>query len=266
MYCLLSDAEVQVNARFVYLHNVTCPVAEDGTGVEHCFQEAGTYFGQLAIRVQGGHTLRVVGGDLLQGFAQVTVDEHMPVAVGSSYTIMAGGQLTSSTQHASTTTSHPTAPSNTPIPLTPTSTTTSTADRAALQLRSLRGLLWGSEEQARLASHLALSPSLPSPTPSSLSAPLLSVRRLSSHRVQVRAGVYVLSVQAMDNYVDVAAVEVECWHCLTHTLQPQGLLGQTWNASAEVKSSDTEADEYREQGGDVLGCQHQHDKFCSRGS
>ena len=84
VYCLLSDGEVQVNAAFVYLRNLTCPQV-NGRAVDNCFEHEGTYFGSLAIRVQGDHWLRVEGGGLQQSFESVTVDDQLTVQVGDTY-------------------------------------------------------------------------------------------------------------------------------------------------------------------------------------
>ena len=73
MYCLSSDASVQLNARFVRLQQVTCPVMDDGQPMPRCFDEAGTYFGALSIRVRGGEHIRVEGGSVKAGFANVTI-------------------------------------------------------------------------------------------------------------------------------------------------------------------------------------------------
>ena len=91
VYNLLSDAQVQVNARFVYRSNVTCPVTEDGSPVERCFSEAGTYFGQVAIRVHEGEWLRVVGGPVAEGFASVHMRDGTQVQVGQTHRVLSRG-------------------------------------------------------------------------------------------------------------------------------------------------------------------------------
>ena len=71
VYSLLSSQAVQVNARFTYRSIVSCPQV-DGHDVSNCFQEAGTYFGSLAVRASTGDWLRVVGGGVADGFAEVS--------------------------------------------------------------------------------------------------------------------------------------------------------------------------------------------------
>ena len=74
VYSLLTSPHMQLNARFVYLRNISCPVVE-GRDVSNCFQEQGTFFGSMALRVQGGHWLRVVGGAVQDGFASVQLHD-----------------------------------------------------------------------------------------------------------------------------------------------------------------------------------------------
>ena len=66
----------------------------------------------------------------------------------------------------------------------------------------------------------------------------------------------------MDGYVDVTELSAVCWECLQERLQPNGLLGQTWNATAPMWHSDEQVAEYREAQDQLLGCQRQHDRFC----
>ena len=48
-------------------------------------------------------------------------------------------------------------------------------------------------------------------------------------------------------------------------LQPDGLLGQTWRAEAELRgASEEEAEKFRERGNELRGCRHAHDRFCTR--
>ena len=92
--------------------------------------------------------------------------------------------------------------------------------------------------------------------------PLLQVTRLTARQVRVQAGMYVLIIDNVDLYVDVTALDVDCWHCLLSTARPDGLLGRTWNATADMSSSNDRMEEYRERSDDLLGCAHMHDRFC----
>ena len=78
----------------------------------------------------------------------------------------------------------------------------------------------------------------------------------------MRVGVYDMVLDNLDGYVDLTSLQVVCWDCLMRTLQPEGLLGQTWNASAPLRHSDADVEQYREQQDDLLGCDTPSDKLC----
>ena len=250
VYCLLSDAMVQVNAAFVYLTNITCPGSSSSQVREHCFQEAGTYFGQLAVQVALGHYVTVTGGAHDAGFASVTVDGRVQLEVGEAYNV---SQVSSSDIEAD-----------------PTSTTDEgfSTSRSALQLRRLLRLLKGDRSRQRVdppaappSGNSAISPRSVS---TSSSRAVLSVHRTSSHQLRVQAGVYSLTIDNVDGYVDITRLDVTCWDCVMQQLQPDGLLGQTWNATAAMRGqSESEAAEYREWEDELLGCHHAHDRFCA---
>ena len=101
VYNLLSDAQVQVNAQLVWRSNVTCPVESDGRPVERCFAEAGTYFGALAVKVQSGEWLQVVGGSVVEGFASVRLHDGAQVQAGQTHRILSSGAARASAATAS---------------------------------------------------------------------------------------------------------------------------------------------------------------------
>ena len=89
------------------------------------------------------------------------------------------------------------------------------------------------------------------------------MHRPDSRRLTVTVGAYSFDLTNMDGYVDVTRMDTTCWQCVINTLRPDGLLGQTWNATASVRGqSEAEVEEYREAGDDTLGCRHAHDRFC----
>ena len=253
VYNLLSDAEVQINAAFVYLRNLTCPVV-DGRVVDNCFQHEGTYFGSLLVRVRGVQWIKVVGGGVEQGFAHVQLSNGDTLVTGE-----AAGHHRSSGADLSI-------------------TTTTASVHTLLSMRRMRRSNHDDRQRADRQQHqlgLAISrhgthttttdvrSSYPTITPPSSSLPQLSVSRFSHRTLLVQAGVYRLVISNMDGYVDITALEVTCWHCLLTQLRPEGLLGQTWNATARMRHSDEEVSEYREREDDLLGCDHMHDRFCS---
>ena len=194
VYNLLSDAAVQVNGYIVQLQSVSCPVI-DGRAMERCFDEQGTYFGVLAIQVQGGDFIRITGGGSAHGFHSVQVNDVRQLQVGEQY-------------------------------------------------------------DGRVVRHQAGAASA---SPSHVS---LSVHRTTTHRLLVKAGLYAFTIDSVDRYVDVTAMDIADWDALVNTAQPDGLLGRTWNATVQVDDSEQHVEEFRLQGDDILGCSHQHDRFC----
>ena len=254
VYNLLSDSQVQVNALFVYLSNVTCPVQQDGTPVDQCFDEAGTYFGQVAIRVQGGEWVRVVGGPVTEGFASVDMAEGVAVRVGDSHRVLRSG----GGSERSALSGEVSADSSLPSPTFPTSRALQQLQRAGLHSR-LRG---GVRTAGGTGSDGTSASTLDSPL---LDTPVLSVHRTSARRLTVSAGAYTFTLSNMDGYVDVTRLHSTCWDCVTHHLQPDGLLGQTWNKTANIRGqSEKEVEEYREMDDQLLGCHLLHDRFCSQ--
>ena len=102
------------------------------------------------------------------------------------------------------------------------------------------------------------SPTTPTTPTTGATTPLLSVHRVSSHRVLARAGVYDVVVDSVDEYVDLTRVNTRCWRCVMEQAEhrPDGLLGRTWNASlqhADVQDSAQRVEEWRLPGDDILG-------------
>jgi len=93
--------------------------------------------------------------------------------------------------------------------------------------------------------------------------PSLSIYRTSPHSLKLQVGIYSFAIDNVDQYVDITELDVTCWECLVNQAKPEGLLGQTWNATAVMKSSEEDVVEFRVKEGDLLGCQHQHDRFCA---
>ena len=79
VYSVLSDSAVQLNARLVFLSNVTCPVLEEPSHV-HCSSHAGNYFGEMALITRSGAVLTLQSGDVSAGFTSVTVHADERVA------------------------------------------------------------------------------------------------------------------------------------------------------------------------------------------
>ena len=236
VYSLLTSPHMQLNARFVYLRNISCPVVE-GRDVSNCFQEQGTFFGSMALRVQDGDWLRIVGGPVADGFASVSVNDVQAVQVGDVVSVGGGAAGSASSPSGS----------------------------AANMKLSKPRLLRGQAELSREEALQKVGAAAAQASVASSSASTFTVSRPSHRQLHVQAGDYTFQIDNMDGYVDITQLDVQCWLCLEQeqgSMQLDGLLGQTWNASAVIKQSDDEVEEYRVQGDDLLGCQHQHDRFC----
>ena len=220
VYNLLSDADVQANAHFVQLSNVTCPLV-DGRAAERCYVEAGTYFGVLSVMVRGGAYVRITGGGHDEGFHSVRIQDQISIEVGDSWDGAAMGH--------------------------------GEEGQGVVEAKGAQRLLLGRKGGAANADSGEHSPT----------SPTFTVHRPSHRLLHIRAGVYELQVVNMDQYVDVATLDVSCWQCVVEQLRPEGLLGQTWNATASVKHSEDEVEQYRERDDHLLGCKHRHDRFCS---
>ena len=85
VYSILSDQHTQLNARFVFLSNVTCPVLAAGeVGRVHCSSHPGTYFGEMGLASRSGDRLYIASGNVSAGFRSVTVN-GAELSVGESY-------------------------------------------------------------------------------------------------------------------------------------------------------------------------------------
>ena len=71
IYSVLSQKDVQVNARFTFLESGRCPPSSIETP---CWSHPGSYFGALSIRTQSGARLLIQSGSAATGFAVVELD------------------------------------------------------------------------------------------------------------------------------------------------------------------------------------------------
>jgi hypothetical protein len=84
VYTLISDADVLLNAYFVQLERIRCPLGDDGKPLDRCFDHPGTYFGVLAIVTAQGEHLRITAGEVDHGFKSVTLNDQPFTASSSS--------------------------------------------------------------------------------------------------------------------------------------------------------------------------------------
>lgn len=83
VYNLISDANTQVNSRFVFLSEGECPMI-NGHPEPNCWSHPGSYLGDMSFQqiVDGVlHRLLVSSGSAKQGFAQIVLDDA-PLSIG----------------------------------------------------------------------------------------------------------------------------------------------------------------------------------------
>jgi len=90
------------------------------------------------------------------------------------------------------------------------------------------------------------------------------LKRTNYRSLVVHVGVYEILLQNSDNYLDLTTVDVVCWDCLLKQVQPEGLLGRTWNQNAVHNVSESEVMKYQESEANLFGCKFEKDKFCSK--
>ena len=232
---------MQLNARFVFLSSVTCPVLPVGEERRvHCSSHAGTYFGEMGVRTQGGARLHVVAGGVDQGLARVTLH----TAAGVTYQLNVGDMYGE-----------------------PNGADVETAYSATE--RSQHGMVVVPDTEHRhharhhahsLSHQHGMNDTQPSVHAERGSA--MYVHRLSSRSLLVHVGVYELLLENSDRYVDLVWVAVTNWTALFEHVQPNGLLGRTHHRDSQGTLSAEQEEQHREQDGDVFGCNVQQDKHC----
>jgi len=88
VYNLISDKQLQVNSRFVFLREGKCPVF-DGVADSNCWSHPGSYMGEMSFQVESDgklHAALLQAGSAKQGFVSVQVDGK-PVAIGSTVSL-----------------------------------------------------------------------------------------------------------------------------------------------------------------------------------
>ena len=87
----------------------------------------------------------------------------------------------------------------------------------------------------------------------------LFVQRTSFRSLQVHLGIYEMRIDNSDRYLDLVSVKITSWTELMQRVQPEGLLGSTWNATTPMPPIE---DNHWERDNDLLGCNTPLNKFC----
>ena len=95
----------------------------------------------------------------------------------------------------------------------------------------------------------------------------LGVAVVDSHHVTVSCGIFTLSIDSSDRFVNLAAVSVSSWSDLVRKVQPHGLLGQSWRRGAEavpgsdVREVEGRVDDYVQADNDIFGYDNIYSRF-----
>ena len=191
VYSLISDAQVQVNARFTFIKQGTCLRDADGSPLFTCWSHPGSYLSDVAVRTAAGDTIVVSAGNAEYGFRSVLVN-GVAISVG--------------------------------------------------ELVSLHSAVAG------LAA---------------LSISYSSVRVVTI----VNAGLYTLTLQNSDGFVNIDRLYVTSMQQLRDTVRSHGLIGQTWQRrmdGMEVSVVEGYVDDYVVYDGGLLGCDFVFNRFDCR--
>jgi hypothetical protein len=75
VFSIISDTDLQYNARFVFLSRGLCPVMAEGKRLRTpCFTHPGTYLGEMALQNADGDRLHLMAGPASTGFSSVTLN------------------------------------------------------------------------------------------------------------------------------------------------------------------------------------------------
>jgi hypothetical protein len=85
IYNIVSEPQLQYNARFVFLSAGKCPNI-DGVRAKGCFSHPGSYLGELGLKTVSGDRIRVLAGSAESGYASITVN-NKELAVGDSISL-----------------------------------------------------------------------------------------------------------------------------------------------------------------------------------
>jgi hypothetical protein len=77
VYSIISDPDVQINARFVFLQSGKCPRDHAGQRPSLCWSHPGSYFGSLSVLTSDGQTAVLIAGAADEGLKTVIVNGEL---------------------------------------------------------------------------------------------------------------------------------------------------------------------------------------------
>ena len=232
-YALVSDRQVVVNAVFTYLSGGSClHDSETGLPLYVCWSHAGSYLSAVSVRLASGETLVVRAGGAAAGFAAVELG-GAGGAGGVGGAGSAGGVGGAASADGADGTG-----------------STDGAGGAGSTDST------GSATTLTVGSHTTL--------PSGLTVDYHSLRQLTVRS----AGLYQLTLQNSDGFVNLLQLAVSGWSELVGSVQSHGLIGQTWRrrvagggvGTGSIPHIEGEVDDYVVRDG-LLGCDFMYSKM-----
>ena len=232
-YALVSDRQVVVNAVFTYLSGGSClHDSETGLPLYVCWSHAGSYLSAVSVRLASGETLVVRAGGAAAGFAAVELG-GAGGAGGVGGAGSAGGVGGAASADGADGTG-----------------STDGAGGAGSTDST------GSTTTLTVGSHTTL--------PSGLTVDYHSLRQLTVRS----AGLYQLTLQNSDGFVNLLQLAVSGWSELVGSVQSHGLIGQTWRrrvagggvGTGSIPHIEGEVDDYVVRDG-LLGCDFMYSKM-----
>lgn len=150
VYSMISQPSMQLNSRFVFLAEGTCPIATGSTTKISCWSHPGSYLGELALMTSAGDHVIITAGSADSGFRRVLVNNVDLISTSDSSGNVINDQS-------------------------------------------------------------------------------LSIAILDSHHITIKCSLWTLNLDNSDHFLNLASVHVSAWSRLIQSVQPHGLLGQTWN-------------------------------------
>ena len=92
--------------------------------------------------------------------------------------------------------------------------------------------------------------------------PSLTIHRVDQRTLTIaNAGLNTLTLQNSGSFINIIHLEVSSMGRLTTTIQPNGIIGQTWQKRADGFEIDGQLSDYVETRGELLGCAFAFNKF-----
>ena len=95
----------------------------------------------------------------------------------------------------------------------------------------------------------------------------LTLTLIDRHHLSVLHGVFILTLDSSDHFINIAKVAIDSWSALIEDVQPHGLLGQSWHRltgtrrGLDVAEVEGRVDDYVDSNNDIFGINNIHSRF-----